>query len=359
MKVQLIEEIIFAESIHLLLEIGENDRRVIDKIKKILKKKRLLSFSVGNAKLGDNILIFSLPAGWTCPFGETCKVLVDRAGGNKNLAEKIEHLCYAAWEELIRPTVRASRWRNLDLLDETKNHEEIVDLIYDSIKYHIRKSGTDVEYVRIHESGDFYDGRYLFAWIDVAKKMPYLEFYAYTKSLPFVKKHKNLIDDVDNFKINISAGSAHPELEGILNYPVVDVFQTPEEVLKAGQLIDLDDSIAYNKENVKDFALLIHGQQTLDLGIPDLTKDTVRNTVFMKYYKNKNELNDYFDLDSNHKITNDEAKKFVDDINMYVKEKEINPNEGIEVIKLLKNVIKFNNYNFSDELINIIPPKFR
>ena len=41
----------------------------------------LLNFSTGNAKLGKR-LIFSLPAGYSCPHAGVCKTMADRTTGN-------------------------------------------------------------------------------------------------------------------------------------------------------------------------------------------------------------------------------------------------------------------------------------
>jgi hypothetical protein len=48
---------------------------------------------------------------------------------------------------------------------------------------------------RIHESGDFFDQRYLDAWIDVVKSRPNTYFFTYTRNFPLnyskILKNKN------------------------------------------------------------------------------------------------------------------------------------------------------------------------
>lgn len=41
--------------------------------------------------------------------------------------------------------------------------------------------------IRIHDSGDFYSKEYLLKWIEIANINPNVNFYAYTKSLPYFK----------------------------------------------------------------------------------------------------------------------------------------------------------------------------
>jgi hypothetical protein len=354
----LLENIVFNETVNFLIETEPDEEKIIDAIEIMMEKSRLLKFSNDNTKVGENVATFSLPAGWTCPFAKDCKMKVGREGKTREVGEDAQFMCYAAWMEIQRKYLRENRWHNYDLLNEAKSVQEKANLIIKSLSYHFGEHGK-TEYVRIHESGDFYNGEYLQAWVEAAKRFPNVIFYAYTKSLPFLLKYKEIINQVPNFKLNISAGSAKPELEGEVGYPVASVFQTPEEVLAAGQLIDLDDSIARDKKNTSNFALLVHGMQTKELDTPDITKNRLRNEVFMKYYKYKNKLNELFGFDTNHVITNEEAKVFIDKIKNLFAEKKLNKGNADDVIFMLNNAIKFNNYNFDNNLINTIPEKFR
>jgi hypothetical protein len=354
----ILENIIFNETVKFLVETENNDEKIINAIENMMEKSKVLTFSNENSKLGGKITTFSLPAGWTCPYAEKCKMKVSRSGKEREVGEKAEFMCYEAWMEVQYKAKRENNWHNYDLLNEANSAEEKAKLIVDSLKYHFQLNGHS-DYVRIHEGGDFYKGAYLQAWIEAAKQMPDVIFYAYTKSLPLVYKMKNVIDTVPNFKLNISAGSSRPELEGIIGYPVASVFNTPEEVLKVDQLVDLDDSIAYDKENKQNFALLVHGMQTFELDTPDITKNRVRNEVFMKYYKFKNKLNNIFGFPVEHEITSEEAKNLAEKINKLLAEKKIKKDNAKDIIFMLNNVIKYNKYNFDKNLINIIPPKFR
>ena len=79
------------------------------------------------------------------------------------------------------PNVANARLSNLYAsLESNFVSDAISDLTYHA------KRGINV--VRLHDSGDFYSQEYLDAWKAVAKALPDMVFYAYTKSL-----HLNLL----------------------------------------------------------------------------------------------------------------------------------------------------------------------
>ena len=93
--------------------------QLTDKIEE--KEDCVLSISKGNAKL--NHPIFSLPAGYTCPFANICKSFASKDGTNfassgKKIKDSGDIRCYAASTEVAYPNVRSSRWKNFDLLQE-------------------------------------------------------------------------------------------------------------------------------------------------------------------------------------------------------------------------------------------------
>ena len=78
---------------------------------------KLLKFSTGNGKL-RNRLIFSLPAGYSCPHAGVCKTFADRTTGSitdlpqlTGVTTDYEYRCFAAMSE-VRPNVREARWHN-------------------------------------------------------------------------------------------------------------------------------------------------------------------------------------------------------------------------------------------------------
>lgn len=86
------------------------------------------------------------------------------------------------------------------------------------------------DYIRIHDSGDFYSKKYLNKWLTVAKELPNVKFYAYTKSHDFFRG----LQLPDNFDIIFSEGS---KLDYKINKDTerhASIFKTKEELIKAG-----------------------------------------------------------------------------------------------------------------------------
>lgn len=124
----------------------------------------------GNRKLPKTIGIFNLPHGRTCP-GATawCK----------------QH-CYTIKAERMYKAVLPYRERNWTLAKSPCFTKRMIA--------EINKGKFKV--IRIHESGDFYNQEYLDKWIAIAKALPGVTFFAYTKSyalLNFSKLPKNFI----------------------------------------------------------------------------------------------------------------------------------------------------------------------
>ena len=230
-----------------------------------------LKFSTGNAKLGKR-LIFSLPAGYTCPNAGHCKTFADRTTGHildlpqSAHATGKEYRCFAAMGE-TRPNVRNARWYNWDLLKQVMYAEEesayqpvakLTQLIGQSI-YDQLGTRKSYDLCRIHESGDFWSELYFKAWLEVAKKFPNIKFYAYTKQLSYWLNSK---DDIpSNMYLTASAGGNLDDL--LTRYAhvfkrIAYVVYTEQEAHDLGLEIDHDDSHCFGD---KPFALLVHNVQ--------------------------------------------------------------------------------------------------
>src|ERR1700679_2397475 len=144
----------------------------------------LLKFSQGNAKLSDSILIFSLPAGHTCPGALKCLSKADQTTGKITDGSKMEFRCYAASQEATYGTVRTARWYNWDLLQQHKTFDEKLRLLLNSLEYYFDQSAK-IKSVRVHGSGDFFNQEYFDAWMRAAELFSDKRFYAYTKALNF------------------------------------------------------------------------------------------------------------------------------------------------------------------------------
>lgn len=215
----------------------------------------MLNFSKGNAKLGKHTLIFNLPAGKTCPGALFCKsfAVIDENG--KRSIQDGEHTqfrCFAASSEVQYDAVFENRANNLKLIVDAIKNGTVADLIDSSIQHHRTKN---TQLVRIHESGDFFSGSYLDAWIEVAHRNPDLKFYCYSKSLQLFLNFKLPA----NFYMTASYGGKFDHLidEGFFTR-YAKVFMTEDEANVAGLEVDHDDSHCFGN---KPFALLVHGTQ--------------------------------------------------------------------------------------------------
>ena len=101
------------------------------------------------------------------------------------LADKCIDFCYArgGFYKL------ASKWSELKL-EATKKDTFINDIIQE-IK------DKKAEYIRVHDSGDYYTKEYLFKWFKIAELMPHIRFYSYTNNVHQIKKLKTIPSNYD------------------------------------------------------------------------------------------------------------------------------------------------------------------
>ena len=172
-----------------------------------------LKMSKGNKKL-KNTLIFDLPAGRTCPMANDCKsYVVMNENGKTSIKDGENNIfrCYAASQENQYPNVYKSRKYNHELILKSLMNDNgiksnTIDLVNKSIEKHITKN---IDKVRIHSSGDFFNGEYLRTWFAVARLNPQLRFYFYSKSLHLFGTNVSI---PDNFFLTASMGGKRDDL---------------------------------------------------------------------------------------------------------------------------------------------------
>lgn len=142
-----------------------------------------LYISNGNKKIEKTTTnVFSLPTSVCFGSGKQCKG------------------CYARKAEYLYPVVLPCRERNY--IETLK--EEFPDMMINTLRTQKRKI------VRIHESGDFYSQEYVNKWYAIAKALPDIIFYGYSKkfntlNLKKLNKLQNvniinsLADEIINF----------------------------------------------------------------------------------------------------------------------------------------------------------------
>jgi hypothetical protein len=114
-----------------------------------------VAISPGNMKTGG-IPTWSIPSGITCP----------------SKTPLCETFCYAKKAEIAYPQVMPSRMRNL----WASQQDEFVDWMTEAI------SKIKSKFIRVHESGDFYDNQYKKKWFEIMRRFPNIKFLAYTKN---------------------------------------------------------------------------------------------------------------------------------------------------------------------------------
>jgi hypothetical protein len=190
---------------------------------------------VKNTKYYSGIVYeWNLPTGWTCPFANECLVKVDRDTGKFQNKSKL-YKCYAANAERF-PAVRNHRWNNLEYVKSGK----------------VPELPINCSAIRIHASGDFFSQSYFDVWLDIAKKHPDVEFWAYTKSINYWVNSINKVPA--NLELTASYGGKHDNLISLHNLKNVKVYKNKNEV-PANISVDTNDDLARNK-NVKEFALI-------------------------------------------------------------------------------------------------------
>lgn len=244
--------------------------------------KPMLKFNLGgNAKLSEEIVTFSLPSGFSCPGALDCLAKADIDTGKITDGPKQKYRCFAASSESRFPSVRAQRWHNFALLKEAKTKDAIKELIIASFP-----RGATI--MRIHVGGDFFSQAYFDAWAEVAKRFYNCVFYAYTKSINFVKAHKDPLPD--NFRITLSKGSKFDHLiadmdqseeDGGMPYGVAEVLGHPDEATELGLEVDHDDSHAISGKT--HFALLVHSTQPSGSQAAENVKRMKREGVKFSY----------------------------------------------------------------------------
>ena len=189
-----------------------------------------LTFGTTNAKLSSQgIATFSIPAGYTCPGAKDCHAFFDRTTRKLVDGKHQEFRCYAASAEAAFMSVRESVDANLRLLKSARTVERMAELIHWSLP---AKSKFDK--IRVHAAGDFYNGTYFAAWMEVARRNPDIEFYAYTKSLHLWVNYKSLIPK--NFVLTASRGGKFDKLIDAHDLREVVVVYHPEEEIGRARL---------------------------------------------------------------------------------------------------------------------------
>jgi hypothetical protein len=112
--------------------------------------------------------------------------------------------------------------------------------------------------IRVHSSGDFFSPDYVNTWFKVVALFPEVQFYAYTKALPFFKNKPV----PSNFTVIFSEGGKFDKAIDIDTERHARVFDSNEALEAAGydNAMD-DDSVAFTSKSGK-IGLVYHGAKS-------------------------------------------------------------------------------------------------
>lgn len=158
-------------------------------------------------------------------------------------ADKCVKFCYAKKGAYI--------WSNVAKVFEQRYELTKSKDFIDIMKKEIIKKRVD--FLRVHDSGDFYSNKYFLNWMQIAKSLPNVKFYAYTNSIQIVKNNKNNIPE--NFDFIFSDSGKQINLIDKNKDRYTKIFKTEKELLQAGYInaskIDLNATKFINPYNKK------------------------------------------------------------------------------------------------------------
>lgn len=178
--------------------------------------------------LGLRVFNFGIPAyksasgKLTCPFADTCV-----------------KFCYAKKGAYI--------WSNVQPAFEKRYQLSKTDDFVNKMNQEIIKKKPD--YVRVHDSGDYYSNAYLRKWLAIAIHNPQVRFYSYTNCVEMLKNTKL----PDNYDIIFSDSGKQKHLINKKKDRHTRIFSTHNELIYAGYTdassVDLMATKWFNKTN--------------------------------------------------------------------------------------------------------------
>ena len=137
-------------------------------------------------------------------------------------ADKCVEYCYAQKGAYSWSNVKPAFEKRYEITKQ----DNFIELMNKEIK---RKK---VDFLRVHDSGDFYSPSYIQKWFKIANQNPNVNFYAYTKSIPLFKG----LSIPENFDIIFSEGSKVDELINVKTDRHAKIFNSVDELEKAGYI---------------------------------------------------------------------------------------------------------------------------
>ena len=179
-------------------------------------------------ELGLRVFNFGIPAyksasgKLTCPMADSCV-----------------KFCYAKKGAYI--------WSNVKPAFEKRYQLSKTDKFVEAMNAEIRKKKPD--YVRVHDSGDYYSRAYLKKWIDIAISNPNVRFYSYTNMIDMMLKASL----PDNYDIIFSDSGKQKHLINERKHRHTKIFSSHSNLVSAGYTdassLDLHATRWFNETN--------------------------------------------------------------------------------------------------------------
>lgn len=185
--------------------------------------------------LGLKVFNFGIPAYKSASGKLTCP-----------MADECVKFCYAKKGAYIWSNVKPAFEKRYEL---TKTSDFIVEMNAEILK-------KKPQYVRVHDSGDYYSKAYLQKWIEIAIHNPDVRFYSYTN---MVEMFKNT-ELPDNYDVIYSMSGKQKDMIDQAVDRHARIFSNSVELLKFGYVdtseVDLYATKWFNKTN--KVGLIIH-----------------------------------------------------------------------------------------------------
>ena len=159
--------------------------------------------------LGLRVFNFGIPAYKSASGKLTCP-----------MADECVKFCYAKKGAYI--------WSNVKPAFENRYQLSKTDDFVEAMNAEIRKKKPD--YVRVHDSGDYYSRAYLHKWIAVANDNPDVRFYSYTN---MIKMFLN-VPLPSNYDIIFSDSGKQKNLIDEVKHRHTKIFQSSNDLIRAG-----------------------------------------------------------------------------------------------------------------------------
>ncbi len=179
-------------------------------------------------ELGVRVFNFGIPAYKSASGKLTCP-----------MADGCVKFCYAKKGAYI--------WSNVKPAFEKRYQLSKTDDFIDAMNAEIIKKKP--EYIRVHDSGDYYSRAYLHKWIEIAIRNPDIRFYSYTNMVKMMLNVKL----PQNFDIIFSDSGKQKDAIDKLKHRHTKIFSSKEDLVSAGYTdassVDLYATKWFNKTN--------------------------------------------------------------------------------------------------------------